>query len=95
MKLPALEIIAALAVAASVVASGIYVVKAKHESRTLFAELQELERERDRLQIDWWRLQLEQSTWATHPRIEALARDRLGLEAPNDAEIEILVEPGT
>ncbi|HEY5567015.1 MAG TPA: cell division protein FtsL [Gammaproteobacteria bacterium] len=84
---------ASLVLAASVVASGIWVVKAKHEARSLFAELQELEREHDRLQIDWGRLQLEQSTWATHPRIESLARERLALDEPSDAQVRIVMEP--
>jgi cell division protein FtsL len=88
----AIDAWAALVLAASVVASGVAVVKAKHESRRLFAELQELEREHDRLQIDWGRLQIEQSTWATHPRIESLARERLALDEPSDAQVRIVVE---
>jgi cell division protein FtsL len=89
------ELLAALALAASVVASGVWVVKAKHEARQRFAELQELKREEDRLQIDWGRLQIEQSMLATHPRIEALARERLELAAPSEAQVLIVVEPGT
>jgi cell division protein FtsL len=45
--------------------------------------------------LDWGRLQIEQSTLATHPRIEALARERLALDAPTDAQVRIVVEPGT
>ena len=84
---------AALVLAASAVASGVWIVKAKHESRQLFAELQELEREADRLQIDWGRLQIEQSMHAANARIEADARERLGLEEPDDAQVKIIVEP--
>ena len=32
-------------------------------------------RERDALEVEWDKLLLEQSAWATHPRIEQLARD--------------------
>ena len=71
-----------LPLAVAVVISGVWVIEAKHQSRQLFVELEALNRERDRLQVDWGRLQLEQSTWATHPRIESLARERLSLDRP-------------
>lgn len=88
-----LELVAVLLLAASVVASGVWVTRAKHEARQLFIELEELNREQDRLQIDWGRLQLEQSTYATHPRIEALARDRLHLTVPTDEQLVVVVKP--
>jgi len=89
------ELALSLALAVAVVVSGVLVVAAKHDSRRLFVELQELEREEDRLQIDWGRLQIEQSTWATHPRIESLARERLELEVPAEAEVKVVAEPGS
>jgi cell division protein FtsL len=55
-------------------------------------ELQSLERERDSLDVEWGKLQLEQSTWATHERIESLARKRLGLRLPPISET-VLVTP--
>jgi cell division protein FtsL len=79
--------------AAAVVGSSVWVIKAKHQSRQLFVELEELNRERDRLQIDWGRLQLEQSTWGTHPRIESLASQRLNLASPRPDQIVVIVEP--
>jgi cell division protein FtsL len=93
MRLQLLELTAALLLAASVTASGIWVVGAEHRARQLFIELEELNREQDRLQIDWGRLQLEQSTWATHPRIESLARERLRLTVPADEQLLVVVEP--
>jgi cell division protein FtsL len=94
MKAQILELGAALALAASAVASGVWIVAAKHESRQLFAELQELEREQDRLQIDWGRLQIEQSMRAASAEIESRARDELGLAEPSDTQMKIIVEPG-
>lgn len=73
-------------------ASAIAVVYVKHDSRKRFVELQALERERDALSVEWGQLQIEQSTWGTHGRIEALARDRLGLQVPA-AEHMVLVLP--
>ena len=82
-----------LPLAIAVVASGLYVIKAKHESRQLFVELEALNRERDRLQVDWGRLQIEQSTWGTHPRIEFLASEQLSLGSPIIDDIIVVVEP--
>lgn len=72
--------------------SGIGCVYAKYESRKLFVELQSLETSRDELNIDWGRLQIEQSTWATHGRVEALAREQLDMSTPGPAEL-VVVKP--
>jgi cell division protein FtsL len=93
MSRQGLELVGVLALAACVVASGIWIVSAEHRSRQLFIEAENLARELDRLQIDWGRLQIEQSTWATHSRIEALARQRLRLTVPSDDQLVVVVEP--
>jgi cell division protein FtsL len=76
----------------AVFASAIALVYTRHESRKLFVELQSLRQVRDRLDVDWGRLQLEQSTWATHGRIERLARERLDMTTPSAGAV-IVVEP--
>lgn len=93
MKTQLFELAVVLGVTSAVIASGLMVVDAKHRARRLFVQLEELNREQDRLQIDWGRLQLEQSTWATHPRIESLARDELHLTLPGDDELVVVLEP--
>ena len=65
-----------------VVASAIAAVYAKHETRKLFTELQSLTAERDRLEVDWGRLLIEQSTWSNHARVERLAREQMGMIEP-------------
>ena len=62
------------------------VIYAKFQNRMLYAELQRLQREHDRMLVQWDRLQLEESAFATHGRIEELARERLGMDwvAPDD-----------
>lgn len=89
----ATQLIGALVLAVLVTVSGVWLAYAKHEARRLFVELEELNRERDRLQIDWGRLQLEQSTRAAHSRIETLAREQLDLAVPRDSEIIVIAEP--
>ncbi|MDN5869803.1 MAG: cell division protein FtsL [Nitrococcus sp.] len=73
-----------------VVASGVGVIYSKHKSRRLFVELQALQRERDQLNIEWGRLQLEQGAWATHGRIERIARERLEMRMPTQSDVVIL-----
>ncbi|HSS63906.1 MAG TPA: cell division protein FtsL [Gammaproteobacteria bacterium] len=72
--------------------SSVALVYVQHRHRALYVELQSLERERDSLEVEWGKLQLEQSTWATHERIESLARKRLGLRVPPISET-VLVRP--
>ena len=90
-QLGQLVVVGSLAVA--VVGSGLLLIRAEHEARQRFVELEELNREHDRLQVDWWRLQLEQSTYATHSRIEAVARERLNLAAPSAEQVIIVAGP--
>ena len=46
------------------------------------------------LDVEWGQLQLEQSTWAMHARVERVARDRLHMGAP-DAKRTQVVLPAT
>ena len=75
-----------------VLASSLGVVYAKHETRKLFVELDGLKKERDEMNIEWGRLQLEQSTLSTHGRIERAAKKRLGMETPEYEQI-LIVRP--
>ena len=75
-----------------VLASAVAVVYSKHQSRKLFVQLQALKNERDRMETEWGRMQLEQSTWATHGRIERLARKKLDMKIPR-AESVIIIRP--
>jgi cell division protein FtsL len=83
-------IVAGLFVA--VVASAIAGVYAKHESRKLFTELQKLSNERDRMEVDWGRLQIEQSTWSTYGRVEQLAREQMQMQMPPPDSVSLLAE---
>jgi len=80
-----------LTLGVAVTGSGIAVAYAKYQSRTLFAQLQDLREERDSLNIEWGQLQLEQSTWATPGRVETMARKRLGMRIPVPRDVVVLV----
>jgi len=75
------------------VMSALALVYTKHESRRLFVELESLTQERDELNIEWGQLQIEQSTWATHARIEQVATDDLALVRPESTEIFVIERP--
>ena len=72
------------------VVSAMALVYTKHEARRWFIELEELADERDELTIEYGQLQIEQSTWATHARIEQLAADELKLTRPETSEIFVI-----
>ena len=74
----------------AVLASGIAVVYAKYASRKYFVELQTLRAERDAIDVEWKRLQLEQSTWATHGRVERIARSKLDMHTPVASEVVVI-----
>ena len=76
----------------AVIASALSVVYTKHYSRKLFIALQKLESVRDEMNIEWGQLQLEQSTWATHGRVEGLAREQLKMITPNPDAV-VIVRP--
>ena len=65
-----------------VLTSSLGVVYAKHQSRKLFVELDTLQKQRDEMNVEWGRLQLELSTLATHSRIEETAKQRLKMVTP-------------
>lgn len=72
------------------VVSAVAVIYTKHESRKLFIALEQLTIERDELNIEWGQLQIEQSTWATHARIEKVASAELSLARPDRSELNII-----
>ncbi|HET9031912.1 MAG TPA: cell division protein FtsL [Dokdonella sp.] len=82
-----MRVIAMLVLVAAVIVSAIGVVYARHESRRHFVELNRLTNERDNLNFEFGRLEIEQATWAENNRIEQIARGRLGMVSPGPAEM--------
>ena len=72
------------------VISAMAIIYTKHESRKLFVELEQLTDQRDELNIEWGQSQIEQSTWATHARIEQVATEDLSLLRPQSTEIFVI-----
>jgi cell division protein FtsL len=72
--------------------SSLGVVFSTHQARLLFVELQGLQKVRDEMNTQWGRLQLEQSTWATHGRIEKIANNKLDMVIPPPGAV-VIVQP--
>ncbi|MEP6483598.1 MAG: cell division protein FtsL [Rudaea sp.] len=74
----------------AVIASSVGVVYARQQSRVLFGELVRLNNERDDLNTEFGRLELEQATWAEPNRIEQVARGQLGMTTPAPADMVLI-----
>ncbi len=72
--------------------SAIKVVIARHDTRKLFVEIQKLEKDRDSLNEEWGRLQLEQSTWATDARIESVSKTELHMIEPKTRSVTLILK---
>ncbi|MDX8386440.1 MAG: cell division protein FtsL [Gallionella sp.] len=70
-----------------VVGSAMLLIYSKHQSRQFFVELQQLKYEVDALNAEWSQLQLEQSAWSEHGRIESIARTRLSMVMPESSDV--------
>ena len=74
----------------ALMATAVSIVEISHRCRQMYAQLQALESARWDMQEHWGRLLLEQSTWATHHRVEQLARRELGMRLPTASELRVV-----
>jgi cell division protein FtsL len=79
-----------LVLLASVLGSALGVVWTRHESRVLFVILTTLQNQRDDLNIEYGKLELEQATYAEPRRIDDEARQKLGMVNPRPQDIRLL-----
>jgi cell division protein FtsL len=75
---------------AALTACALALVTSQHQARKLYVELQKEQDLAKRLDVEWGQLQLEQSTWATHARVEKLAVRALGMRVPAAARIQVI-----
>jgi len=65
-------------------------VTSQHNARKLFTELENEQELAKQIDIEWGQLQLEQSTWAMHARVQKLAAQVLRMRAPEAKRIEVV-----
>jgi cell division protein FtsL len=75
---------------AAVIACALGVITSQHQARKRFGELETEQNSARKLEEEWTQLQLEQSTWATHKRVEAVASRQLGMKVPDPGSIVVL-----
>jgi cell division protein FtsL len=69
-------------------------VTSQHQARKLYVELQKEQELAVRIDVEWGQLQLEQSTWATHARIERIAARELAMRVPPASRTQVVSSPG-
>ena len=69
-------------------------VTSQHQARKLYVELQKEQEAAKQIEVEWGQLQLEQSTWATHARVEKLAVHSLGMRLPPVSRIQVVPPAG-
>ena len=74
----------------AIVGTAVAVVYERYRHRQLFVELTRAERERDELNIEFGRLQLEQATLAQATRVDQETRGRLGMKFPEAADVVVI-----
>ena len=79
-----------LAAALLLALSALFAVIVKHESRSLFVELQALERTRDELNVHWSQLKIESGYLASYDRIRRVAETQLGMGRPDPGRMAIV-----
>ena len=72
------------------IVSALSLVTSQHKSRTLYFELQQEQETAKLFETEWSQLQLEQSTWAMHNRLEQVATDLLRMYVPDTKHIQIV-----
>jgi len=74
----------------AVLGSSVQVIYARHKAREVFVRLEQLNAERDALDMDWGRLQLEQSYWSSHAFVERVANAKLKMSLPQMRDVRIV-----
>ena len=82
-----------LVLLAALIACGLALVTSQHQARKLYVELQKEQELQKRFDVEWGQLQLEQSTWAMHARIEKIAARELGMRVPSPSRVQVLPAP--
>jgi cell division protein FtsL len=74
----------------AVLGSAVQVIYERHKARDMFVRLEKLNAERDSLDMEWGRLQLEQSYWSSHAFVERVANAKLQMSLPQTRDVRIV-----
>lgn len=74
--------------------SALGLVNSQYKARKLYIELEQLDQAAKQYDQEYGQLQLEQSTWAMHSRIELVATQVLQMRVPDSKRIQIVALGG-
>lgn len=72
------------------IACALGVITAQHKSRLLFMDLEAGQARAKKLDEEFTQLQLEQGTWSTNKRVEAVAARSLGMRLPESGATRVI-----
>jgi len=76
------------------IACALALVTAQHRARKLFTELDAEQAIAKQIDVEWGQLQLEQSTWAMHARVEKIAGGTLQMRVPEPRRVLLVPTAG-
>jgi cell division protein FtsL len=79
-----------LTLLAILIACALSLVSSQNKARKLYVELQKEQELAKQLDVEWGQLQLEQSTWAMHGRIEKIATQQLNMSVPSATRTQVV-----
>lgn len=82
-----------LALAGILVLCALMLVTSQHKARKLFVELQKQQEFAQQFEVEYGQLQLEQSTWAMHSRVEKIAANYLQMRVPPVTRVHLVPPP--
>src|ERR1700691_5293300 len=74
----------------AVLGSAVQVIYPRHEARGRVVPLEKLDSQRDSLEMEWGRLQLEQSYWSSNAFVERVANAKLQMSLPQTQDVRIV-----
>ena len=82
-----------LVLAGILVLCALMLVTSQHKARKLFVELQKQQEVAKQFEVEYGQLQLEQSTWAMHSRVEKIASNNLQMRVPPSTRVHLVPPP--
>jgi cell division protein FtsL len=74
--------------------SALGLVNSQHQARKLYIELEHGSQAALQFEQEYGQLQLEQSTWAMHSRVESIATQQLQMQAPDVKRVQVVSTTG-
>jgi len=71
--------------------SALGLVNSQHKARNLYIELERASQTAKQTEQEYGQLQLEQSTWAMHSRIEQIASQKMQMQVPDAKRVQVIL----